>query len=52
MTLPSDLEAIYANFGTDDKRLLWIEGTNVRFEAYRYFENKPQEMIERFDTHR
>jgi pimeloyl-ACP methyl ester carboxylesterase len=51
MTLPSDLEAIYANFGTDDKRLLWIEGTNVRFEGYRYFENKPQEMIEWFDAH-
>lgn len=52
MTLPSDLEAIYANLRTDDKKLLWIEGTNVRFEGYRYFENKPQEMIEWFDSHR
>jgi pimeloyl-ACP methyl ester carboxylesterase len=52
MTLPSDLEAIYANFGTDDKKLLWIENTNDRFEAYRYFENKPDEMIEWFDSHR
>jgi hypothetical protein len=51
MTLPSDLEAIYANFGTDDKKLLWIENTTDRFEAYRYFESKPEEMIEWFDSH-
>jgi hypothetical protein len=51
MTIPSDLEAIYDNFGTDEKRLLWIENTNLRFDAYRYFENKPEEMIEWFDSH-
>jgi esterase/lipase len=51
MTLPSDLEAIYHNFGTDDKKLLWIENTNARFDAYRYFEERPEEMIEWFDTH-
>jgi pimeloyl-ACP methyl ester carboxylesterase len=52
MTLPSDLEAIYSRFGTDDKKLLWIENTNDRFEAYRYFESKPDEMIGWFDSHR
>jgi alpha-beta hydrolase superfamily lysophospholipase len=51
MTLPSDLEAIYENFGTDDKKLLWIEDTNARFDAYRYFEHKPEEMIDWFDAH-
>jgi hypothetical protein len=51
LTTQSDLEAIYENFGTDDKRLLWIEGTNARFEAYRYFENKPEEMIEWYNAH-
>lgn len=51
MTLQSDLEAIYDNLGTDDKKLLWIEHTNARFEAYRYFESKPEEMIEWYDSH-
>jgi pimeloyl-ACP methyl ester carboxylesterase len=51
MTIPSDLEAIYDNFGTGDKKLLWIENTNARFDAYRYFENEPEEMIEWFDSH-
>ena len=52
MTVPSDLEAIYDSFGTDDKRLLWIENTSSRFACYRYFENKPEEMLEWFDSHR
>ena len=51
MTTVEDIESIYANLGTDDKKLHWIEGTDKRLEGYNYFGQQPQEMIAWFDAH-
>ena len=51
MTTPEDIEKIYANLGTEDKKLFWIEGTDKRLEGYNYFGQNPKEMIEWFDQH-
>lgn len=50
-TKPSDAEGIHAKLPNPDKRLLWIEGTPVRYEGYRYFSQNPGEMIAWFDVH-
>jgi 2,5-diamino-6-(ribosylamino)-4(3H)-pyrimidinone 5'-phosphate reductase len=34
-----------------DKKLFWIEGTDLRFQGYNYFGQHPQLMLEWFDTH-
>ncbi|PAB59290.1 alpha/beta hydrolase [Anaeromicrobium sediminis] len=51
MTKPFDMENIYANLGTEDKKLVWVEGTPMRFHGYTYFSEKPEEMIEWFNAH-
>ena len=51
MTLPSDLERIHDNFGTEDKKLFWIEDTDKRLEGYNYFGRKPEEMLSWLDSH-
>lgn len=45
-TKPSDAQGIYDKLPNADKKLLWIEGTPIRYEGYRYFSRKPQEMVE------
>ena len=50
-TKPSDAEGIHAKLPNPDKRLLWIEGTPVRYEGYRYFSRNPVEMIAWYDAH-
>ena len=50
-TKPSDAEGIYEKLSNADKKLLWIEGTPVRYEGYRYFSKKPAEMIAWYDAH-
>ena len=47
-TKPSDAQGIYDKLPNADKKLLWIEGTPVRYEGYRYFSQKPQEMVDWF----
>ncbi len=51
MTTTDDIEKIYANLGTDDKKLFWIEGTDKRLEGYNFFGQSPKELITWFDTH-
>lgn len=51
VTKPYDIQAVYDNIPVEDKKLFWIEGTTVRTEAYRYFPEHPEQVIEWFDTH-
>jgi uncharacterized protein len=34
-----------------DKKLFWIEGTDLRFQGYNYFGEHPELALEWFDTH-
>ena len=50
-TKPSDAEGIVERLPNPDKKLLWIEGTPVRYEGYRYFSQNPAEMVAWYDAH-
>ena len=50
-TKPSDAQGIHDLLPNPDKKLLWIEGTPVRYEGYRYFSKNPAEMVAWYDTH-
>lgn len=50
-TRPSDVQEIFDNVATDDKHLLWIEGTTRRFDGYNYFPEHPEQMIDWFTAH-
>jgi hypothetical protein len=45
------LQEIYDKISTDDKKLFWIEGTDLRFQGYNHFGQHPDQMLEWFDTH-
>ncbi|MFF2901795.1 alpha/beta hydrolase family protein [Streptomyces sp. NPDC057966] len=47
-TRPEDVQSIYDNLATTDKKLHWIEGTTRRFDGYNYFPQKPEQMIDWF----
>jgi len=50
-TTTEDLEKVYANLGTDDKKMLWIEDVEERLEGYNFFARKPEEMLEWLNKH-
>ena len=50
-TKPSDAQGIHDLLPNPDKKLLWIEGTPVRYEGYRYFSKNPAEMVAWYDAH-
>lgn len=50
-TKPSDAQGIYDKLPNPKKKLLWIEGTTVRYEGYRYFSQTPQEMVDWYNEH-
>lgn len=50
-TKPSDAQGIHDTLPNPDKKLLWIEGTPVRYEGYRYFSGNPEEMIAWYNAH-
>ena len=50
-TKPTDAQGIYEKLPNSDKKLLWIEGTPVRYEGYRYFSQNPEEMVAWYDAH-
>ncbi|WP_421858637.1 alpha/beta hydrolase family protein [Oricola sp.] len=50
-TKPSDAEGIVERLPNSDKKLMWIEGRPVRYEGYRYFSQKPAEMVAWYDAH-
>jgi len=51
LTKPSNVQEIYDNISSKDKKLFWIEGTDQRFEGYNYFGKHPEIVLEWFDTH-
>lgn len=51
MTKPYDVQAVYDSIPVEGKKLFWIEGTNIRTDAYRYFPNDSSMVIEWFDEH-
>lgn len=50
-TTSEDIEKIYENLGTGDKKLLWIENEEERLQGYNYFAKNPKEMVEWLDSH-
>lgn len=38
---PFYVQEIYDNISTEDKKLFWIEGTDLRFQGYNTSENTP-----------
>ncbi len=48
---PSLIEEIYGNLSSKDKKLFWIEGTDMRFQGYNYFGKHPEVMLDWFDRH-
>lgn len=46
MTYPEDVQQIYDAIPSENKDLLWIEGTTQRFRGYTYFSEQPREMLE------
>jgi uncharacterized protein len=51
LTKPSNVQEIYDTVTSKDKKLFWIEGTDLRFEGYNYFGRHPQLMLDWFDRH-
>ena len=51
-TMPASyVQEIYDNISAEDKKLFWIEGTDLRFQGYNYFGEHPELVLEWFDTH-
>jgi dienelactone hydrolase len=49
LTTPADVQAIFNNLATKDKELIWIDGTNKRFDGYNYLPKNPQPMLNWFE---
>lgn len=47
----TDVQEMYDLTPVEDKKILYMEGTPLRFKGYNYFSDNPQEMIEWFDAH-
>ena len=51
MTRPSDVQAMYDAIPSDEKKLLWIEGTSRRWDGYTFFQKEPTQMLDWLDTY-
>lgn len=49
LTTPDDVQAMFDAMPTDHKDLLWIDGTNRRFDGYNYLPGNPQPMLDWFN---
>lgn len=49
LTTPADVQAIFDAMPTSQKDLIWIEGTNRRFDGYNYLPNNPKPMLDWFE---
>lgn len=47
----SYVQEMYENIAARDKKLFWIEGTDVRFQGYNYFRTNPHVVLDWFDRH-
>jgi alpha-beta hydrolase superfamily lysophospholipase len=50
-TTNEDIEKVYDNLGTSDKKMIWIEGVEERLEGYNHFAKNPKEMINWLNNH-
>ena len=51
LTDPSDVQTMYDNIPTADKKLQRIEGSTARWDGYLEFQRRPEPMLEWFDQH-
>lgn len=49
LTTPDDVQAIFDAMPTDRKDLIWIDGTNRRFDGYNYLPANPKLMLDWFE---
>jgi esterase/lipase len=47
----TDVQEMFDNTPVEDKKIVFMEGTPLRFKGYNYFSEQPEEMVEWFDTH-
>ena len=48
LTTPDDVQAIFDAMPTEQKDVIWIDGTNRRFDGYNYLPANPQPMLDWF----
>lgn len=46
MTLPEDVQIVYDNMPSAEKKLYWIEGTSRRWDGYLFFQKEPDMILE------
>ena len=51
LTTPSDVQSIFDGLATDRKELIWIDGTNRRFDGYNYLPKHREPMLDWFARH-
>ena len=47
----TDVQEMYELTPIGDKKIVYLEGTPLRFKGYNYFSDNPEEMVEWFDAH-
>ena len=47
----TDVQEMFEITPVEDKKILYMEGTPLRFRGYNYFSDHPEKMIEWFDAH-
>lgn len=47
----TDVQEMFEIAPTKDKKIIYMEGTSLRFKGYNYFSDNPEEMIQWFDDH-
>jgi len=51
MTRPEDVRAVHDAIPVEDKKMVWIHGTDRRFDGYNYFSEHPEVAAGWFDDH-
>ena len=51
LTTPADVQAIFDAIPAEHKDLIWIEGTQRRFDGYIYLPNNPKPMLDWFERY-
>ena len=46
-----DSQELFDALGSEEKKLVWIEDTDRRFDGYNYFASKPEEMLAWFNKY-
>jgi hypothetical protein len=51
LTRPEDVQSIFDNIRTEDKKLMWIENSTSRWDGYAEFQRRPEPMLAWFADH-